>query len=138
MKELSGKHLGMIALLVALLALPVNAATVNHLLETDGSLKTPPAGAVELISGNYRSVMLDTPCPFRVFSPVAPKWPASKGEDRIACEGMRLVVYVMNLEGMPRPSTAADRAIIEGLIEDGFLVVAVDFRGGRIKAMSLG
>ncbi len=117
---------------LALTCTSINAATANHLFETHDSLKAPPAGAVELLSGNYQSVMLDTPCPFRVFSPVAPKWPAMKGEDRIASEGMRLVVYVMNLKGMPRPSTAADRAIIEGLIKDGFLVVAVDFKGGRV------
>ncbi len=115
----------------------LNAATANQpedaLLETHGSLSTPPTGAVELLSGNYQSVMLKTPCPFRVFSPVAPKWPALKGEDRIAAEGMRLVVYVMNLKGVPRPGLSADRAIVEGLIKDGFLVVTVDFKGGRVK-----
>ena len=69
---------------LALTCTSINAATANHLFETHDSLKAPPAGAVELLSGNYQSVMLDTPCPFRVFSPVAPKWPAMKGEDRIA------------------------------------------------------
>jgi hypothetical protein len=118
---------------VALTCTSINAATANHLLETHDRLKTPPAGAVELSSGNYQSVMLDKPCPFRVFSPVKPRWPALKGEDRIACDGMRLVVYVMNLKGIPRPSTATDRAIIEDLIRDGFLVVTVDFKGGRAK-----
>ena len=115
----------------------LNAATgdsrTDVILETHDSLKIPPAGAVELMSGNYQSLMLDTPCPFRVFSPVDPKWPALKGEDRIACDGMRLVVYVMNLKGLQRASAAADRAIIEGLIGAGFLVVTVDFAGGRIK-----
>lgn len=105
----------------------------DALLETYDSLKTPPRGAVELKKGNYRSVMLDKPCPFRVFSPVDPKWSTLKDEDRIASEGMRLVVYVMNLKGIARPSAADDRAIIEGLIKDGFLVVTVDFMGGRIK-----
>lgn len=124
------------ALFAALLT-DIDAATnegaEGALLETHASLKAPPAGAVELMAGKYQSVMLGKPFPFRVFSPLAPEWPALKGEDRIASEGMRLVVYVMNLDGVPRPGTATDRAIIEGLIEDGFLVVAVDFDGGRIK-----
>jgi hypothetical protein len=77
--------------------------------------------------------MLRAPCPFRVFSPVAPKWPALKGEDRITSAGMRLVVYVMNLKGIPRPGTVADRKIIEGLIQDGFLVVTIDFKGGKVQ-----
>jgi hypothetical protein len=117
----------------ALTCTSINAATANDLLETHDRLKTPPAGAVELISGNYQSVMLDKPCPFRVFSPAAPKWPALKGEDRITSAGVRLVVYVMNLKGVPRPSTAADRSIIEDLIKDGFLVVTVDFKGSQVK-----
>jgi len=117
----------------ALACTGISAAPENPLLETHDSLGTPPQGSVELISGNYQSVILGTPCPFRVFSPVAPEWKTPEGEDRIASEGMRLVVYVMNLEGVPRPGTAADRAIMEGLIEDGFLVVAIDFKGGRIK-----
>ncbi|MFT5124127.1 MAG: hypothetical protein ACI9TH_003465 [Kiritimatiellia bacterium] len=85
------------------------------------------------MQGIYQSVMLDRPCPFRVFSPVNPTWPTLKGEDRIACEGVRQVVYVMNLKGVPRPGTASDRAIMDDLIKDGFLVVAVDFGGGRFK-----
>ncbi|NQT40098.1 MAG: hypothetical protein HQ581_21580 [Planctomycetes bacterium] len=118
---------------LALTCTSINAAPASPLLETHDSLKTPPVGAVELLSGNYQSVMLRAPCPFRVFSPVEPKWRVLQGEDRITSEGMRLVVYVMNLKGIPRPSTAADRAIIEGLIEDGFLVAAVDCQGGQIK-----
>ena len=117
----------------ALTGANINAATVGSLLEAHDSLKTPPAGAVELLRGNYQSVMLRAPCPYRVFAPVEPKWRVLQDEDRITSEGMRLVVYVMNLKGIPRPSVAADRAIIEGLIKDGFLVVAVDFQGGRIK-----
>ncbi len=105
----------------------------NVFLETHTSLRTAPTGAVELMNGDYQSVMLNTPCPFRVFSPIDPKWTALVDEDPIASQGMRLVVYVMNLEGMPRPSEATDREIIEDLIADGFLVVTVDFSGGRIE-----
>lgn len=116
----------------------INTTTIDqqedHLLETHNSLKTPLAGAVELMNGNYQSVMFGTPCPFRVFSPVAPKWsPLKAGESKITSEGMRLVVYVVNLKGIPRPSAASDRAIMEDLIKEGFLVVAVDFGGGRFK-----
>ena len=38
----------------------------------------------------------------------------------------------MNLKGTPCPSKATDRAIIEDLIKNNFLVVTVDFSGGRI------
>lgn len=122
----------LLAVLITLWVLPIGAAPASPLLETHDSLGTPPEGAVELINGSYQSVMLDRPCPFRVFSPSTPGWAALEGEDRIASDGLRLVVYVMNLKGVPRPGTAADRAIMEGLIDDGFLVVAVDFKGGRM------
>ena len=102
-------------------------------LETYNSLATVPAGAVELINGNYQSVMLKKTCPFRVFSPIDPKWPMRNPKTITCSEGMRLVVYVMNLKGVPRPSEATDREVIEGLIKDSFLVVAVDFSGGKFK-----
>ena len=101
--------------------------------ETYDSLATGPAGAVELMKGVYQSVMLKQSCSFRVFSPIDPKWPAFNIKDDMGSEGMRLVVYVMNLAGVPRPSAASDREVIEGLIKDDFLVVAVDFAGGRVK-----
>lgn len=103
------------------------------ILETHLTLNSPPKGSVELLNGSYQSVMLHTPCPFRVFSPVNPKWPALADEEAITSEGMRLVVYVMNLKGVPRPSTATDRSIIEDLIAKGFLVVTVDFAGEKLK-----
>ena len=103
------------------------------LAETYDSLATAPAGAVELTKGVYQSVMLKQPCSFRVFSPLDPKWPAFDIKDDMGSDGMRLVVYVMNLSGVPRPSAASDREVIEGLIKDNFLVVAVDFAGGRVK-----
>lgn len=105
----------------------------NVLLESHDSLRTAPTGAVELMNGNYQSVMLNTPCPYRIFSPIDPKWTAPEGEDPIASGGMRLVVYILNLKGTPRPSAATDREIIEDLIADGFLVVTVDFTGGHIE-----
>ena len=131
----SGRMMAILIAPLCVLALAgtnINAAPASPPLETHDSLKTPPVGAVELLSGNYQSVMLRAPCPFRVFSPVEPKWRVLQGEDRITSEGMRLVVYVMNLKGVPRPSTAADREIIESLIKDEFLVAAVDFNGGRV------
>jgi len=97
-------------------------------LETLQSLAHTPAGAVELTQGAYQSLMLGKDCGFRVFSPVAPYW--TTRQDKKRPDGMRLVVYVMNIDGVPRKSLASDREIIEELIRDNFLVVAVDFGGG--------
>jgi hypothetical protein len=107
------------------------SSQTNYIPETYTSLATTPAGAVELTNGVYQSLMLKQPCSFRVFSPVDPKWPVYNPKDDMASDGMRLVVYVLNLNGVPRPSAASDREIIEGLIKDGFLVVTVDFAGGQ-------
>ena len=100
--------------------------------ETYDTLATTPAGAVELTNGIYQSVMLKKPCPYRIFSPINPKWPKLLNKNDMASEGMPLVVYVMNLNGVPRPSAASDRVIIEDLIKNGFLVATVDFSGGQI------
>jgi len=103
----------------------------NAVLEAHASLRDAPAGAVEVMSGNYQSIMLGKPCSFRVFSPADPKWSTDE-EHFYSSDGLRLVVYVMNLKGVPRPSKATDRSIIEGLIKSNFLVVTVDFMGGRV------
>ncbi len=41
----------------------------DAVLEAHASLRDAPAGAVEVKTGNYQSVMLGRPCTFRVFSP---------------------------------------------------------------------
>ena len=87
------------------------AQRADAVLEAHASLKDAPAGAVEVMTGNYQSVMLGKPCPFRVFSPADPKWSTDE-EHFNSSDGLRLVVYVMNLKGAPRPSKATDRAII--------------------------
>ncbi|MFP6906976.1 MAG: hypothetical protein VCG02_17280 [Verrucomicrobiota bacterium] len=103
----------------------------DAVLEGHASLKDAPAGAVEVMTGKYQSVMLGKPCPFRVFSPATPKWSTDE-EHFHSSDGLRLVVYVMNLKGVPRPSKAPDRAIIKDLIKNNFLVVTVDFAGGQV------
>ena len=111
----------------------VKVSGQSNKAETYKSLAIAPSGAIELTNGVYQSLMLKQPCSFRVFSPVDPKWPVYNPKDDMASAGMRLVVYVMNLNGVPRPSAATDREIIEGLIKDSFLVVTVDFAGGQFK-----
>ena len=132
------KRILMLLCICTLLSISINTLLAQdqggRLAETYDTLKNVPAGAVELTNGIYQSVMLKKPCPFRVFSLIDPKWPAHNPKAVTESEGMRLVVYVMNLSGVPRPSAASDREVIEGLIKDGFLVVAVDFSGGRVKS----
>ena len=130
------KRILMLLCICTLLSISINTLLAQdqggRLAETYDTLKNVPAGAVELTNGIYQSVMLKKPCPFRVFSPIDPKWPALIDKNDIPSKGMNLIVYVMNLNGVPRPSAAPDRLIIEDLIKDGFLVVAVDFAGGKI------
>lgn len=76
--------------------------------------------------------MLDRTCPFKGFSPLAPRWATDKERSPEIGTGMRLVVYVLNLDGPSRSTSVSDRQIIEEMIRDNFLVVTVDFGGGRL------
>lgn len=108
-------------------------------LETYESLSETPKGAVEVVNGEFKSITFDKSLPYRIFSPEKPdckKWDPnapSKHKPTLAQEGMRLVVYVINLKGVPRPGSASDREIIEGLIKDNLLVVAVDYKGEHFE-----
>lgn len=108
-------------------------------LETYESLSETPKGAVEVVNGEFKSITFDKSLPYRIFSPEKPdckKWDPnapSKHKPTLAQEGMRLVVYVINLKGVPRPGSASDREIIEGLIKDNLLVVAVDYKGENFE-----
>ncbi|MFT5131167.1 MAG: hypothetical protein ACI8W8_004803 [Rhodothermales bacterium] len=105
----------------------------GQVLETHASLQAAAAGSVQVMETSYHSIMLGTALPVRAFSPKNPTWEAVGDGSTITSAGMRLVIYVMNLQGVPRPSAADDRKIIEDLIKDDFLVLTVDFGGAQMK-----
>jgi hypothetical protein len=113
-------------------ALPV-AAVVEP--EPHLGLSAAPVGSVEVANGTFPSIALNHSLRYRVFSPASPSWPPEYNHTDVdsGSDGMRIVVYVMNLTGVPRPSKASDTAIIQGLIQDGFLVAVVDYEGARIQ-----
>ena len=105
----------------------------NYVPETFNSLATAPVGAVEMTNGVFQSLMLKKSCSYRVFSPINPTWKIPFfSKDVMASEGMRLVVYVMNLNGAARPSAASDLEIIQSLIKDSFIVVTIDYAGAQL------
>jgi len=130
-------HKKVILVLVSIMSL-ANCAFAMQ-LETYESLSETPKGAVEVVNGEFKSITFDKSLPYRIFSPEKPdckKWDPnapSKHKPTLAQEGMRLVVYVINLKGVPRPGSASDREIIEGLIKDNLLVVAVDYKGEHFE-----
>ena len=130
-------HKKVILVLVSIMLIANSAFAMQ--LETYESLSETPKGALEVVNGEFKSITFDKSLPYRIFSPEKPdckKWNAnapSKHKPTLAQEGMRLVVYVINLKGVPRPGSASDREIIEGLIKDNLLVVAVDYKGEHFE-----
>ena len=92
-----------------------------------------PAGSVEVASGTFPSIALNHSLEYRVYSPESPSWPPEYNPSTPEYNGMRIVVYVMNLTGVPRPSKASDTSIIRGLIQGGFLVTVVNYEGARVQ-----